>query len=238
MECCKAIILKKNNYSYTQTIIHAYSLEKGYLSLISPSFFFKRKKHPVHLMQISDIEYSGNEKARLQKLHTISPLLNLPDLYFDIVKMNILLLWGEVLHLLLKNETKNEELFEFITHSVEYLNSATQGIGNFNLLFLYRLAGLVGYRINTASWREGYVFNINDGHFCPADNQPACISGPNTAMAIYKLCTCAVHEVKDIPLNQAARNILLDIIFLFYSTHLNINFNIKSIQVIREIFQE
>lgn len=57
-------------------------------------------------------------------------------------------------------------------------------------------------------------------------------------MAIYKLCTCAVHEVKDIPLNQAARNILLDIIFLFYSTHLNINFNIKSIQVIREIFQE
>ena len=44
MECCKAIILKKNNYSDTQTIIHAYSLEKGYLSLISPSFFFKRKK--------------------------------------------------------------------------------------------------------------------------------------------------------------------------------------------------
>lgn len=189
-------------------------------------------------MQISEIEYISNEKANFHKLNQISPLVNLPNLYFDIVKMNILLLWGEVLNLLLKNEGKNEELFRFITHSIEYLNSATEGIGNFNLLFLYRLAGLIGYRINSSSWREGYVFNINDGSFYPADNQPAYISGPNTATVIYKLCTCPIQEVKDIPLNQNSRNILLDIILFFYSTHLNINFNIKSIQVIREVFKD
>lgn len=189
-------------------------------------------------MQISEIGYTENERGGLHQLNTVSPLISLPALYFDIVKMNILLLWGEVLHLLLKNEGKNEELFRFITHSVEYLNSATQGIGNFNLLFLYRLAGLIGYRINAESWREGYVFNIHDDYFCPADRLSPHISGPNTAAAIYKLCTCPVQEVKDIPLNQSARNILMDIIFLFYTTHLDINFNIKSIEVIREVFQK
>lgn len=189
-------------------------------------------------MQISEIEYTGNETANFHKLNQISPLVNLPNLYFGIVKMNILLLWGEVLNLLLKNEGKNEELFRFIVHSVEYLNSATEGIGNFNLLFLYRLAGLIGYRINCSSWRDGYVFNIKDGSFYPADNQSAYISGPNTASVIYKLCTCPIQEVKDIPLNQDSRNVLLDIILFFYSIHLNINFNIKSIQVIREVFKD
>ena len=189
-------------------------------------------------MQISEIGYTPNERGGLQQLNSATPLINLPTLYFDVIKMNILLLWGEVLYLLLKNEGKNEELFKFITNSIEYLNSATQGIGNFNLLFLYRLAGLIGYRINAESWREGYVFNIQDGYFCPADKQSTHISGPNTATAIHKLCTCPIQDVKDIPLNQSARNILLDIIFLFYSTHLDINFNIKSIEVIREVFRK
>jgi len=238
MELCKAIILKVVKYSDTQKIIHVYSLEKGYLSLISPSFVFKRKNNPIHHMQISEIEYQPNEKANFQKLSTISPLVNLPHLYFDIVKMNILLLWGEILCLLLKNEGKNEDLFEFMTHSVEYLDSATQGIGNFNLLFLYRLAGLIGFRINTASWQKGYVFHINDGNFFPTHAPHAYITGPNTAEVIYKLCTGEMEEVKNIPLNQSSRNTLLDIILLFYSIHLNINFNIKSIQVIREIFRE
>ncbi|MDE7373962.1 MAG: recombination protein O N-terminal domain-containing protein, partial [Odoribacter sp.] len=66
MELCKAVILKTQSYSDTRKIIHVYSLEKGYLSLMSPSFLFKRKNNPVHLMQVSEIEYSGNEKSRFQ----------------------------------------------------------------------------------------------------------------------------------------------------------------------------
>ena len=224
------------NYTDTQKIIHVYSLEKGYLSMITPSTVFKRKSNPVHLLQIAEIEYFENEKGNLHKLHTVSSVINLPNLYFDIFKMNIVLLWGEVLDLILKNENKNESLFEFITRSVEYLHSTQKEAGNFNLFFLYRLAGLIGFRINATSWQEGYVFNINDGSFYPTDNRTPYISGPNTAKIIWKLCTCEVEEVKDIPLNQQARNILLDIILLFYSIHLNINFNIKSIQVIREVF--
>lgn len=236
MEVCKAIILKTINYTDTQKIIHVYSFEKGYLSLITPSVIFKRKSAPVHLMQITEIEYFANEKGSLHKLRTASPIHNLSNLYFDIFKMNIILLWGEILDLILRNEEKNDHLFDFIVHSVEYLNSTQNDTGNFNLFFLYRLAGLIGFHINTASWQEGYVFNISDGSFYPTDNNTPYISGPNTAKIIYRLCTCEVHEIKDISLNRQARNILLDIILLFYSTHLNINFNIKSIQVIREIF--
>lgn len=237
MELCKAIILKIINYSDTQKIIQVYSLQKGYLSLISPSTVIKRKYNPVHFMQVAEIEYFENEKANFHKLHTVSTLIPLPNLYFDVVKMNIILLWGEILNLILKNEGKNEDLFEFIVRSVEYLNSTPNNIGNFNLFFLYRLAGFIGFKINTASWQEGYVFNISDGGFHPADQNLPSVSGPNTARVIHQLCTFEAAQLHEIVLNRDARNILLDIILLFYSTHLNINFNVKSIQVIREVFQ-
>ena len=224
MEIVQGIILKTSPYSETQKIIRIYTKEKGYLSMISPSVVFKRKTKTVHLLQISEIEFFENEKSDLHKLRQISPIINLPELYFDIFKMNILLLWGEILNLILKNEGKNEELFDYLTHSIEYLNSTHNDIGNFNLYFLYRLAGFIGFRINTSSWQENYVFNINDGSFYPS------------AKIIYQLFTCPLAEIKAIPLNLQSRNILLDVILLFYSIHLNINFNIKSIQVIREVF--
>ena len=217
MEIVQGIILKTIPYSETQKIIRIYTKEKGYLSMISPSVVFKRKTKTVHLLQISEIEFFENEKSDLHKLRQISPIINLPELYFDIFKMNILLLWGEILNLILKNEGKNEELFDYLTHSIEYLNSTHNDI-------------------NTSSWQENYVFNINDGSFYPSDPATPYISGPNTAKIIYQLCTCPLAEIKAIPLNRQSRNILLDVILLFYSIHLNINFNIKSIQVIREVF--
>ena len=133
MEIVQGIILKTSPYSETQKIIRIYTKEKGYLSMISPSVVFKRKTKTVHLLQISEIEFFENEKSDLHKLRQISPIINLPELYFDIFKMNILLLWGEILNLILKNEGKNEELFDYLTHSIEYLNSTHNDIGNFNL---------------------------------------------------------------------------------------------------------
>lgn len=236
MELCKAIILKTIPYSDTQKIVHVYSREKGYLSLISPSLIFRRKNNPVHLFQLTEIEYFENEQGNFHKLRTAAAVVNLPNLYFDIFKMNIILLWCEMLNLILKNEGKNDSLFDYLIQSADYLNSTHDDIGNFNLFFLYHLAGLIGFKINTDSWQEGYVFNIGDGSFYPPGKETPYISGPNTAKIIFQLNTLPLEEIKNIRLNRQARNILLDVILLFYTTHLNINFHIKSIQVIREVF--
>lgn len=237
MKVGRAIILKSANYSDTQKIVHAYTREMGYLSFISPAFIFKKRNCAANSMQIVEIEFFENEKSNLHKLKSITPISNTSAIYFDVYKMNIALLWSEVLNLILKNEQKNENLFDFIVQSTEYLSSAQDNSGNFNLFFLYRLTTLLGFRIDTASWAEGYVFNINDGCFCPSGTDSPYISGPNSAKVVCRLCTCQLEELKELALNRQSRNILLDIIFLFFGIHLNIDFNIKSIRVIREIFE-
>lgn len=204
--------------------------------MVTPSSLFKRKAKPIHLLQICEIEYFENEKRDLHRLRDASPIHPLSRLYSDIVKMNIALLWGEVLDLLLRNEERNETLFDYIEYSIEYLNDTKHDTANFNLVFFYRLAGLIGYRIDTDSWQDGYVFDLNGGYFGAANGSSPYVSGPYAAGIIYRLCTCPVEEIQEIRLNREARNILLDMILLFYSIHLNVDFNIKSIQVIREVF--
>lgn len=236
MQVLKAIILKTTNYSDTQKIVHAYSLEMGYISFISTGFLFKKKNQGVNCMQIVEIEYLPAEKGNLHKLKTVSPFVNISNIYFDIYKMNISLLWSEILNLILRNEQKNEALFEFLQQSVEYLNSTRNDVANFNLFFLYRLVALIGFGINANTHSPGYSFNITDGCFYPPENTSGCISGPNTAGFIHSLCTCKLDELHSIALNRQGRTVLLDIILLFIGTHLNVDFNIKSIRVIREVF--
>ncbi|WP_251620001.1 DNA repair protein RecO [Odoribacter lunatus] len=238
METVTGVILKTQDYTDSQKIVCVFSKERGYLTLISPSFVFKRNNNSrtAVCMQIAEIELYENLRGGFHKLRTLSPLVNNAAVCLNVYKMNIALLWSEILNLLLRKEPKNDALFDFIRYSVEYLNTTDGDIANFNLFFLYRLAALMGFRINTETYAEGALFNINDGNFVAPGTGAASISGPNAAKAIYRLCTCQVEELKAIPLDRQSRSMLLDIVLLFFGIHLNLDFNVKSIKVLREIF--
>ncbi len=237
MNTVKAIILKSIPHSEQQQILHVYSEEKGYMQMITPLALFKRKVNSsAQCMQIVEIEFIPNERGKLHKLISLSPLVNTSAIYFDVYKMNIVLLWGEILNLVLRDSNPNPDLYEYIRNSVEYLNVTQDDIANFNLLFLFRLSKLLGFSIDSSTYRPEYVFNINDGCFYPTGSPRSYYTGPHSAKAIHALCTCQLLELKNIPLNQQSRKILLDIVLLFLGFHLNIDFNTKSIRVIREIF--
>ena len=202
------------------------------MTFMAPSFVFKRNNSRTAVcMQIAEIELYENTRGGLHKLKTMIPVVHNAAVY-----LNIALLWSEVLNLLLKKEPKNDALFDFIRYSVEYLNTTDGDIANFNLFFLYRLAALMGFRINTETYADGALFNVHDGNFVLPGSGASFISGPNAARAIYRFCTCKVEELKEIPLDRRSRSTLLDIVLLFFSVHLNLDFNIKSIKVLREIF--
>ena len=212
MHTVKAIILKSIPHSEQQQILHVYSEERGYMQMITPLALFKRKANTsAQCMQIMEIEFIPNERGGLHKLKSLSPLVNTSAIYFDVYKMNIALLWGEILNLVLRDSDPNPGLYEYISK-------------------------LLGFSIDNSTYHPDHVFNINDGCFYPAGSPGNYYTGPLSAKAIHALCTCQLQELKNIPLNQQGRKILLDIALLFLGFHLNLDFNTKSIRVIREIF--
>lgn len=229
--------MKSIPHSEQQHILYVYSAERGYMQFITPMSLFKRKNNlSVQCMQIVEIEYFPNERGGLHKLKSVSLLVNTSAIYFDVFKMNIALLWGEILHLALRHSDPNEELFAYLRYSVEYLNASENDVANFNLLFLFRLGKILGFGIDDSTYGPDHVFSINDGCFYPTGVPETYCTGPHSAKIIHEFCTCPMEELKNIPLNQQGRKILLDIALLFLGFHLNLDFNTKSIRVIREIF--
>ena len=188
------------------------------------------------MMQIAEIEYFQNTNGGLNKLKSISSKITTTNIYYSVFKMNIAMLWGEILNILLKKEGKNERMYDYIEQSVEYLNYSEKDFSNFNLFFLFRLNTLLGFEIDTSTYQKGYLFDINGGAFIEKALNEIYIAGVNTAAIIYKLCTIRLEELVNIPLSGKSRSKLLDIILLYYSLHLNTNFNTKGIKVLREIF--
>lgn len=238
MNKTRAVVLKSSPFGEDQRIVRLYSEHAGYLSLITPPSFHRKKSNPVSQpMQLVEVEYFENNRGGLHKLKTISTLRNTTAIYFDIVKMNIALLWGEVLDRILQHEERNGILFDYICDAVEYLHTAGREAANFNLCFLYRLCGLLGFRIDTDSYSEGALFNIGDGKFYPPGVSPEYTSGPHTARIIRCFCASPLEEALEVPLNGESRGVLLDVVLHFLGFHLNIDFNNKNLQVIREVFR-
>jgi len=236
MEFTDAIILKITPYNDTQKIISAFGAETGYISFIASSGG-RKGREMSQIMQIAEIEYIKNTKGGLNKIVSISSKIVTTNIYYSVFKMNIALLWGEILVILLKKEEKNERMYDFIEKSVEYLNYSENDFSNFNLFFLFKLNTLLGFEIDTSTYKDGYLFDINGGVF--VEKRPlkeTYIAGVNTAAIIYKLCTVRLQELVDIPLSGKSRSKLLDIVLLYYSLHLNTDFNTKGIKVLREIF--
>lgn len=237
MQTVKAVILKSVPYTEQQQIVQAYSGERGFMEFITPVPAFRRKKPlSMQCMRLVEIEYLPNERGGLHKLRSTNPLADTSAVYFDVRKMNIALLWGEVLAMVLRHSEPNEQLFEYIRYSVEYLSEAQEDVANFNLLFLFRLGRMMGFGINLDSYEEGRIFHVDDGCFHPPGTQGRYCAGPRSSTVIHALCSCPMEELKRIPLNQEGRRILLDIALLFLGYHLNLDFNTKSVRVIREVF--
>ncbi|MDR0765400.1 MAG: DNA repair protein RecO C-terminal domain-containing protein [Odoribacteraceae bacterium] len=234
MEVVNAIVLKNARFVERQRVIHLFSLERGFLSMITPSLAGKREG--TRVMEVAEVEYAGGTRGGLYSLRSARTTVNTNAISLDVFKMNIALLWGEALCLLLRHEGKNKALYDYLCRSVEYLNAAGDDAANFNLFFFYRLCDLLGLRVDASSYREGYFFDPRQGRFCPSPSPAGGTVGPRAAGIICRLCVDPLSSVGDIPLSRQGRAMLLDVVFSFIGYHLDVNFDTKSIRVIREVF--
>ncbi|MDR2413681.1 MAG: DNA repair protein RecO C-terminal domain-containing protein [Odoribacteraceae bacterium] len=234
MEVVNAIVLKNTRFVERQRILYLFSLERGFLSMITP--FFTGKREGTRVMEIIEVEYAEKARGDLYSLKSTRPTLDTNAISLDVFKMNIALLWGEVLSLILRHEEQNASLYDYLCRSIEYLNAAGNEAANFNLFFFYRLCDLLGLRLDVSSYREGYLFDPHAGNFRSSPPDSGKAVGPLAASVIYRLCSTPLSSIGTIALNRAGRALLLDVVLSFIGYHLDVNFNTKSIRVIREVF--
>lgn len=233
----EAIVLHSLKYGEGRIIVDMYTRSDGRLSFIVPvprSQRSKVKKQYLQPLTLLAIEADVRQQAQLQKLRDARLLVPLPSLLSDPTKLSIGLFVAEFLYHALKGEQQNEPLFCYVRDSIVWLDSAPDRYVNFHLVFLMRLSRFLGFWPNLEE--EGDYFDLRAASFCTEPPLHRDFLLPQEAGHIRLLMRMDFPTMHLFRLTRAERARILEILLLYYRLHLPAFPELRSLQVLQELY--
>ena len=164
----QGIVLHNIKYADKKIISKIYSKEFGLISAnINIGSGSKAKIKSGVIQPLSQIEFvvSVKENKEIQQINEIKCLFVYTDLQFNFSKLCIAQFLNEVLYKCIKEQIPNDDLFDLICHTYQWLDKAEEGYVDTHIYFLFELTKHLGfYPINN---RDNYFsyFDTIEGKF-------------------------------------------------------------------------
>ncbi|MEO5976739.1 MAG: DNA repair protein RecO [Chryseolinea sp.] len=215
----QGIVFRFTKYGETSIIVNIFTDLFGLQGYIVNGVRSKSAKNKIALFQpltLLDMVVYHRENANLNRIKEIKCLHPFQTITTDIKKSGIAIFINEMLNKTVKDESHTRELCTFIIHALITLDTLSDNVENFHLIFLLKLSRRLGFGAH----------RVNE------------ILGPRMAEAetedkIEKLLTADFD--KPIQISNVQRREILEHILRFYNDHLENLGELKSVQVLREI---
>lgn len=217
----RGIVFRFTKFQETSIIVSIFTDRFGLQSYIVNGVRSKSAKNKIALYQpltLLNLVVYHREHANIERIREVSCLHPYHTLTSDIRKSTQAMFISEILNKTVKEESHAGEVFDFLVDSLVTLDSLPGRSENFHLLFLVKLSRFLGFGIyNTGDLLDG----VNVGKDIDSPLQDILRAGYDTALNITNM----------------QRQGLLDLLLRFYARHIEQLGEIKSVQVLREIFQ-
>ncbi|WP_338791339.1 DNA repair protein RecO [Bernardetia sp. MNP-M8] len=228
LEKTQGIVLGFTRYSETSIICRIFTKKFGLNSYIingvrQKSKTSARKMALYQPLTILDLVIYYKENKGLLRISDSSidhPFRSLP---FEPKKSSIALFLTEILRKALQEEGANEELFNFLLKSMIFLDDVESEYENFHIQFLLKLIPFLGFGMDSA---EAF-FELEPPQF-----------EVNKMTTDYVNALMKLEYSDYLPMNGKMRRMFLYWILAFYRNHLEDFGYIRSLTVLKEIFEE
>lgn len=234
-----AIVLDITPHNERHNVVTVYSRERGRIVFLSPYGAGKSGKvRQARLLPLAAIECDVRFKnnAELQKLGAFSFHSVWKDIYFNPVKSMIAMFLSEFLNRLLKAAMPDASTWDYLFHSIDMLDRMKDGVADFHIVFLSSLLPFAGIQPDYSTYSPGKVFDMQTGVF--VDRIPPhkdYLVGEEAKFAAM-LCRLNFINCRALHLNSTLRNSILQGLLHYYSIHFPGTGNLKSPEIIKEIF--
>lgn len=234
----QAIVLHKIRFNDQDSIVYLYSKDFAFVPYLVAGKRARFGRNASLWQPLSLVEYVADHKAsrelqRIKEAHCSYAYLDIP---FSPEKNAVSMFLAEVLYRVLRESEASEPLFEFLSQSMQLFDLSVQGVANFHLLFLARLCRFLGCQPNVESYRAGSYFDMTAGQF--SLSEPVCSSFlfPDEANKFHQLFQTNYQEAAHLLLSRRQRVVLLEKLLEYYRIHLADFPRIKSLEILRELF--
>ncbi|NPD92573.1 DNA repair protein RecO [Xylanibacter muris] len=235
----QAIIIRTVKFGESKLIVDAFTDVEGRMSFIIPlpkSAKAKLRRQFFQPLMLLELDCDIRERARLQKItdaRICFPFVSLP---LQPVKMSLAMFISEFLCYALRGEQANNPLFAYVSDSIKWLDSAVDGYANFHLAFLMRLSRFLGFYPNLEDYCEGCCFDLRAAGFCLVEPSHHDFLSPSEAGKIIVMMRMDFGTMHLYKMSRAERNRMVDIIISYYRIHIPDFPELKSLDVLRELF--
>lgn len=216
----RGIVFRFTKYGETSIIVTIFTEQFGLQSYIVNGVRSKSAKNKIALFQpltlVSLVVYH-RENANIERIKEISCLHPYRSLATDVRKATLAIFINELLNKTVKEESHAGEIFQFLFEALVALDTLVTGFENFHLIFMLKLARYLGF-----------------GAYNTHDVIGARRVGEGTERILAQLLTAGYDS--SLVIDNIQRRNLLDLLLRFYAEHMEHLGEIRSVQVLREVF--
>lgn len=234
-----AIVLHNIKYGDSKMIVDMFTRSHGRMSFVvtmPKSAKSKIRKQLFQPLSMLSIEYDYRPKVQLQKIREATILYPYSSLPFDMDKLTVGMFIAEFLYHSLYGEQANEPMFDYIYDSLQWFDGSPSPAANFHLVFMMRLSLFLGFYPNLDDYVSGCVFDLRNGSFSSMAPLHSDYLLPDEASQMSLMMRMNYPTMHLFKFTRAQRNRLLDVIVQYYRLHIPGFPDMKSLDVLRNIY--
>ena len=236
----QAIVLHSLKYGETRMIVDMFTRSFGRLSFIvslPKSSKSKMKKQFFQPLTFLEIEVDVRPKVQLQKLSDVRIMAPFQSIPFHPHKLAISLFMAEFLYYALRSEQRNDLLYDYLENSILWFDGQEGNFANFHLVFLMRLSRFLGFYPNLEHYQAGDYFDLRESVFLPQPPIHREFLYPDEAEKVQLMMRMDYPTMHLFRMSHQERNRLLEVSLKYYRLHLPDFPEMKSVEVLQELFR-
>ncbi|MEO0007430.1 MAG: hypothetical protein RJA20_1626 [Bacteroidota bacterium] len=219
------IVFRTVKYAETSVITDIFTEEKGLHTFIAGGVRSARARMPYSLFQpmmvVDLVAYyrdDPNAMNRLREMRVAEVWQNIP---FDIKRGAVALFMAEICRKCIQETEENRELYQFLIHTLKWLDQTPHPIANVHLHFLLALTGFLGFQPHTEyeNLSDKMYFDLKEGIFTRERPYSSAFLEPDGASKMAELMSTPLEHCHEIVLARAERKVLLGKLLQFYELH-------------------
>lgn len=234
----KGIVLRQYKFSDNKRIVNVFTKTSGKKAFIV-YYSAKTKKTKINLFQpffILNLEFDEKENKNVGYIKEVSIDIPFKTIPYSPEKTAIVFFLVEVLSKIIEEDYTDEKFFDFLESAILLLDKKEK-IANFHLSFLATMSIYIGIMPKSNYSSENKFFDLREGVFSSKfQNQysmDAFISSK-----FNDILKTGIENSDEVKLVQSDRKILLKKILDFYTFHYSHLQNLKSLEVLAQVFNE
>lgn len=235
----RGIVLQVTDFGETSVVVKIYTELFGLQGFLVNSVRKKNarvKQNVLHPLSLVDLVVYHKERKGLHRIAEVRSNPVLQHIPFHIVKNSMTLFLDEVLCKAIKEEEPNQQLFDFLFHSIQLLDVQSPVNNDFHLCFLVQLTKYLGFYPAENYTPAEKIFNLREGTF--QEDIPNHLDYLDAIMSeiFSSLLQSSMNFSAHLAVPALQKRMLMGKILEYYRLHLTGFTEVKSLKVLEEVW--